>query len=62
MPNNFKVGDIVLIKRKVGKQHVVAPMETLEDIANENNTTVECIVSENNLKTNKLFIGQKLWL
>ena len=62
LPRGYKVGDIVLIKRRFGKQHTVAPLETLDEIAKNNNTTVECIIKENNLKTSKLFIGQKLWL
>lgn len=40
--------------------HYVKPIETLAGIALKYNTTVEKLMADNHLKTDKLFIGQCL--
>jgi membrane-bound lytic murein transglycosylase D len=40
--------------------HVVKSGETLSGIANKYNTTVDAIKKANNLKSNKIYVGQKL--
>ena len=62
VPSNVSVGDIGIIKRKVGVRYVVSPMETIDDIAEKNKISVESIITNNNLKSRKLFIGQTLWV
>ena len=62
IPSETSVGDIGIIKRKVGVRYVVSPMETIENIAEKNNISVETIMENNALKSKKLFIGQTLWV
>lgn len=62
IPAKISVGDIGIIKRKVGVRYVVSPMETIENIAEKNNISVDSIIENNNLKSKKLFIGQTLWV
>ena len=57
---DFYVGEWILIKSNEFKTHYVKPMETLEIIAKKYKTTNEKIMTDNNLQTEKLFIGQKL--
>ncbi|MDI6833716.1 MAG: LysM peptidoglycan-binding domain-containing protein, partial [Bacteroidales bacterium] len=40
--------------------HVVKSGETLSSIANKYNTTVDAIKKANNLKSTKIYVGQKL--
>lgn len=40
--------------------HVVKPIETLPSIAQKYNTTVDKLLADNALNTDKLFIGQQL--
>ena len=42
------------------KMHTVKSGETLSSIANKYNTTVDAIMKANNLKSTKIFVGQKL--
>lgn len=53
-------GEIVLIKENEYKTHIVKPMQTIEIVAEINNTTAEKIIKDNALQTNKLYIGQQL--
>lgn len=60
-PNlNFYCGEWVKIKINNFKTHCVKPMETLAIIAKLYNIDVNKIIHDNNLKSNKLFIGQTL--
>lgn len=54
--------DIVLLSAKKGKKHIVRPLEKLDDIANFYAIPKTEIVNRNNLKTEKLYIGQILWI
>lgn len=53
-------GEWVIIKRNEFKTHYVKPMENLEIIAKTYKMTKEKILTDNNLQTEKLFIGQML--
>ena len=53
-------GEMVKIVRNNKNTHIVKPMETLELIANQYDITVDKLVKINNLKSNRLFIGQML--
>lgn len=54
--------DVVLLSYKNGTKHVVRPLEKLQEIANHYSTPINDIIKQNNLKTEKLFIGQILWI
>ena len=60
--NKIEPGDIILLKKIEGKKHIVKPLETLENIANMYFMEKMDIIKRNNLKTEKLFIGQILWI
>jgi len=47
-------------KTETQQIHVVKSGETLSGIANKYNTTVDAIKKANNLKSNKIYVGQKL--
>ena len=53
-------GDFVKIKKCNHTTHVVKPLETLCDIAKIYGVSETYIIENNNLKTKRLFIGQKL--
>ena len=53
-------GEVVKIVRNTKKTHIVKPMQTLDLIAKECGTTVEKLISINNLKSTRLFVGQIL--
>lgn len=59
---NLKIynGEWVKIKVNDFVVHHVKPMQTLSDIAKEHLMDVNKIIQDNNLKSNKLFIGQML--
>lgn len=40
------------------EKHIVKPLDTVYSIAKQYNKTMEEIIKKNNLKTDKLFIGQ----
>lgn len=56
----YYVGEWVEISTNDFDVHYVKPTETLTEIAKKHNTTVEKLMADNNLKTDKLFIGQSL--
>ncbi len=53
-------GEWVVIKENKFKIHYVKPMETLLSIADMFNISKEKIIEDNNLTSEKLFIGQVL--
>lgn len=58
-------GEMVKIKKLVDEMeepidYIVRPMDTLDNIAQMFGVKKENIIKENNLKSEKLFIGQKL--
>ena len=63
IPNEkVNANDIVLLNKISGKRHVVKPLEKLNDIANMYYTSVNKIIKRNNLNSDKLFIGQILYI
>jgi len=54
--------DIILLTKIEGKKHIVKPLETLDNIANSYFMDKLDIIKRNKLKTEKLFIGQILWI
>ena len=54
------VGEWIIIKINEFKTHIVKPTEKLIDIATKYNVNIEKLKNDNNLKTEKLFIGQIL--
>lgn len=56
----IKEGEFVKIKQSNEFEHSVAPLETLKDIAEKYKVSEEEIITKNNLKIKRLFIGQKL--
>lgn len=58
--NNVSLGDKVVIRRITGVRYVVKPMEKLDEIAGNLDVDKQTIIDNNNLKTDKLFVGQIL--
>ena len=54
------VGEWIIIKTNEFKTHIVKPTEKLTDIAFKYNIDIEKLKLDNNLKIEKLFIGQML--
>lgn len=58
-PNiDFYEGEVIKVLKEYSISHIVKPMETLTSIAQKYNTTAETLVRTNNLKSDRLFIGQ----
>ena len=53
-------GDILWIRKKNTMIYVVKPADTLVSISEKLNVTMDHIIKINNLKSENLFIGQKL--
>ena len=53
-------GCMLLISGIDRKKIIVKPLQTLFDIAKEYNMTVEDLISMNNLKSDKVFVGMQL--
>ncbi|MBE5758150.1 MAG: LysM peptidoglycan-binding domain-containing protein [Clostridiales bacterium] len=60
--DNVVANDIVILSKPNSLRHVVKPLETLEKIASKYNILKVDIMTTNNLKTDKLFVGQILWI
>lgn len=54
--------DVLLLQLAQGQKHIVRPLEKLEHIANFYHTPKSEIIKRNHLKTEKLYIGQILWI
>lgn len=59
---DIKEGDVVIINKPKSIRYVTKPLEKLYEIAQKFGTTEKYIMDVNNLSSNKLFIGQILWL
>lgn len=57
---NLYAGEWVKVTTNNYCVHVVKPVETLTSIAQKYDITVEKLLADNALKTDKLFIGQQL--
>lgn len=60
--DNINADDIIILKKPRSIRYVVSPLETLDQIAYKFGTKEEDIMINNNLSTNKLFVGQILWI
>lgn len=58
--DNYEQGDKLIFKNSNHKSYVVKPLETLNLIAAKFDVTVDHLISVNNLKTSRVFIGQKI--
>ncbi len=54
--------DIIILKKPKSIRYIVSPLENLEDIAYKFGINKEDIKINNNLQTEKLFVGQILWI
>jgi len=54
--------DTILINKPRSIKYSVKPLEKIEDVANKFGVSVEYLFETNKLKTNKLFVGQILWI
>ena len=52
--------DLVVFHKNSGVKYTVKPLEKIEDICKKFSVDKEYIISTNNLKTDKLFVGQLL--
>ncbi len=59
---NIQEGDIIILQKPSSIRYVVAPLETLTCIANKFGIDEKDILINNNLNTDKLFVGQILWI
>ena len=57
---DFYVGEWIIIKTNEFKIHIVKPAERLIDIVKKYNTNIDKLKIDNNLQTEKLYIGQRL--
>lgn len=57
---NFYINNVLLKRAVFDDIYIVKPLDTLEKISNLLNLEKEIIIKLNNLKTEKLFIGQQL--
>ena len=55
-------GDEIILTKPKSIRYVVSPLETLQDIAFKFGVTTSDIIQNNDLKTEKLFVGQILWI
>lgn len=60
--NNAKENDTIIINKPRSIRYVAKPLEKLDDIAKTFGLTVDYIIKANNLKSDKLFVGQILWI
>ena len=56
------IGDTLLLSKPKSIRYVVSPLENLEDIAKRFGVSKGSIISSNSLRTDKLFVGQILWI
>lgn len=59
---NIGEGDIVVLNKPNSIRYVVSPLETLDEIAYKFGMNKSDIIINNNLNTDKLFVGQILWI
>lgn len=58
LKNNVEVGDMFIVNQN--EKYVVKPLDTMDKIAEKLGVSKEYIISKNNLKTDKVFVGQIL--
>ena len=60
--NSIGEGDKLIIYKPKSIRYVVKPLENIDNIANKFGIKKENIIETNALKTEKLFVGQILWI
>lgn len=60
--NEIRENDLVILSKPKSIKYVVKPLEKLDNIANKFGLTIEYIMETNKLVSDKLFVGQILWL
>lgn len=60
--DDFFENNIIIKKKDLIKPYVVKPLDTINSICNKFQINKEDLIRCNNLKTDTLFIGQKLYL
>lgn len=60
--NGEMCGESIILERPSANRYIVKPLDTIQSIAYRYNTSVDDIIDINHLKTQKLFVGQILWL
>ena len=59
---SLNVNDIIVVSKPKSIRYIVGPLETLNSIAKKFGVDKDVIMVTNNLKTEKLFVGQILWI
>lgn len=59
---DIETGDMLILSRPKSVRYVVSPLENLDGIAKKFGVDKSTIVATNNLKSDKLFVGQILWI
>ena len=54
--------DLIIISKPKSIRYIVKPLESLEEISNKFNIDKKIIMETNNLTSDRLFIGQILWI
>ena len=60
--NSIETGDMVILNKPKSIRYVARPLEKMADIAKKFGITEEYLMNVNNITTNKLFVGQILWI
>jgi len=60
--SEIREGDIIVINKPKSIRYVTKPLEKIEDIASKFGIDKSYIMQVNNLNTDKLFVGQILWI
>ena len=59
---DVKSNDTIILSKPRSIRYVVSPLETLDEIALKFGVTKIDIMQNNSMKTEKLFVGQILWI
>ena len=60
--NEITAGDKIILSKPQSVRYIVGPLETLKDISNKFGVAASNIIETNKLSTDKLFVGQILWI
>lgn len=55
-------GDLLILSKPRSIRYIVKPLENIDNIAKNFGVKKDDIIDMNNLKTEKLFVGQILWI
>lgn len=60
--DSVSAGDLLILTKPKSIRYIVGPLETLNSIAKKFGVDKDVIMVTNNLMTEKLFVGQILWI